>query len=161
MKPNIGLSDEQREGVVSILNALLSDEYLLYTKTRNYHWNVFGPQFNDLHKFLERQYEELEEVVDQVAERARSLGGFAFGTMTEFVQHTRLKEQPGQYPEARRMLSNLLADHESLIRQLRVDSQTCDEKFHDLGTNDFLIGLMERHEKTAWMFRAFLEGEPV
>ena len=59
------------------------------------------------------------------------------------------------------MLSNLLADHESLIRQLRVDSQTCDEKFHDLGTNDFLIGLMERHEKTAWMFRAFLEGEPV
>ena len=161
MKPNIGLSDEQREGVVSILNALLSDEYLLYTKTRNYHWNVFGPQFNDLHKFLERQYEELEEVVDQVAERARSLGGFAFGTMTEFAQHTRLKEQPGQYPEARRMLSNLLADHESLIRQLRVDSQTCDEKFHDLGTNDFLIGLMERHEKTAWMFRAFLEGEPV
>jgi len=161
MKPNIGLSDEQREGVVSILNALLSDEYLLYTKTRNYHWNVFGPQFNDLHKFLERQYEELEEVVDQVAERARSLGGFAFGTMTEFVQHTRLKEQPGQYPEARRMLSNLLADHESLIRQLRVDSQTCDEKFHDLGTNDFLIGLMERHEKTAWMFRAFLEGEPM
>ena len=99
MKPNIGLSDEQREGVVSILNALLSDEYLLYTKTRNYHWNVFGPQFNDLHKFLERQYEELEEVVDQVAERARSLGGFAFGTMTEFVQHTRLKEQPGQYPK--------------------------------------------------------------
>ena len=161
MKPNIGLSDEQREGVVSILNALLSDEYLLYTKTRNYHWNVFGPQFNDLHKFLERQYEELEEVVDQVAERARSLGGFAFGTMTEFAQHTRLKEQPGQYPEARRMLSNLLADHESLIRQLRVDSQTCDEKFHDLGTNDFLIGLMERHEKTAWMFRAFLEGEPM
>ena len=161
MKPNIGLSDEQREGVVSILNALLSDEYLLYTKTRNYHWNVFGPQFNDLHKFLERQYEELEEVVDQVAERARSLGGFAFGTMTEFVQHTRLKEQPGQYPEARRMLSNLLADHESQIRQLRVDSQTCDERFHDLGTNDFLIGLMERHEKTAWMFRAFLEGEPV
>jgi starvation-inducible DNA-binding protein len=161
MKPNIGLSDEQREGVVNILNALLSDEYLLYTKTRNYHWNVFGPQFNDLHKFLERQYEELEEVVDQVAERTRSLGGFAFGTMTEFVQHTRLKEQPGQYPDARHMLSNLLADHESLIRQLRVDSQTCDERFHDLGTNDFLIGLMERHEKTAWMFRAFLEGEPV
>ena len=161
MKPTIGLSDGQREGVVAILNTLLSDEYVLYTKTRNYHWNVFGPQFNDLHKFLERQYEELEEVVDQVAERARSLGGFAFGTMTEFAQHTRLKEQPGQYPEARRMLSNLLADHESLIRQLRVDSQTCDEKFHDLGTNDFLIGLMEHHEKTAWMFRAFLEGEPV
>jgi len=126
-------------------------------KTRNYHWNVFGPQFNDLHKFFEAQYEALEEVVDDVAERARSLGGWAFGTMTEFVQHTRLKEQPGQHPEAKQMLANLLADHESLIRQLRVDLETCNDKFHDLGTSDFLTGLMERHEKMAWMLRAFSE----
>lgn len=52
MHPNIGLLDEQREGAVAILNTLLADEYLLYTKTRNYHWNVVGPQFNDLHKFF-------------------------------------------------------------------------------------------------------------
>jgi starvation-inducible DNA-binding protein len=58
------------------------------------------------------------------------------------------------------MLSNLLNDHESLTRQLRADAETCDEKFHELGTNDFLTGLMERHEKMAWMFRSFLEGEP-
>ena len=50
---NIGLTDEQREGVVQMLTTLLADEYLLYTKTRNYHWNVVGPQFNDLHKFFE------------------------------------------------------------------------------------------------------------
>ena len=161
MKPTIGLSDGQREGVVAILNTLLSDEYVLYTKTRNYHWNVFGPQFNDLHKFFEGHYEELEEVVDEVAERARALGGFALGTMTEFVQRTRLREHPQEYPDARHMLSNLLTDHESLIRQLRADAETCDEKFHDLGTNDFLAGLMERHEKMAWMFRSFLEGEHV
>jgi starvation-inducible DNA-binding protein len=54
MSMNIGLSEEQREGVVAILNALLSDEYLLYTKTRNYHWNVVGPQFHDPHKFFRR-----------------------------------------------------------------------------------------------------------
>ena len=161
MKPAIGLSDEQRQGVVTILNTLLSDEYLLYTKTRNYHWNIFGPQFNDLHKFFEGHYEELEEVADAVAERARALGGFALGTMTEFVQRTRLREHPQEYPDARHMLSNLLTDHESLIRQLRADAETCDEKFHDLGTNDFLAGLMERHEKMAWMFRSFLEGEHV
>ena len=161
MKPTIGLSDEQRQGVVTILNALLSDEYLLYTKTRNYHWNVFGPQFNDLHKFFEVHYEELEEVVDKVAERARALGGLAFGTMTEFVQHARLREHPQERPDARHMLANILGDHESLIRQLRTDAEICDEKFHDLGTNDFLIGLMERHEKMAWMFRSFLEGEHV
>jgi starvation-inducible DNA-binding protein len=157
MKPAVGLSDEQRAGVIAILNTLLCDEQALYMKTRNYHWNVFGPQFNDLHKFFEAQYEALEEVVDDVAERARSLGGWALGTMTEFVQHARLKEQPGQRPEAKQMLGNLLADHESVIRQLRFDLEICNDKFHDLGTSDFLTGLMERHEKMAWMLRAFAE----
>jgi starvation-inducible DNA-binding protein len=161
MKPNIGISDEHRKGVTSILNALLSDEYVLYTKTRNYHWNVIGPQFNDLHKFFESQYNELNEIVDEVAERARSLGGKAMGTLADFLKNTRLKEQAGQYPDARDMISNLLSDHESIIRTLRVDLEICADKYHDMGTNDFLTGLMEKHEKTAWMLRAFLEGESV
>ncbi len=161
MNPNIGLSEEQRVGVVKILNAVLSDEYSLYTKTRNYHWNVTGPQFNDLHKLFEEQYTELNEIVDDVAERARSIDGWAFGTMNEFSQHTRLKEHPGQYPKAREMIANLLGDHEAIIRQLRSDLETCADKYHDMGTNDFLTGLMEKHEKTAWMLRAFLQGESV
>jgi starvation-inducible DNA-binding protein len=161
MKPNIALSEEHREGVVKILNLVLSDEYLLYTKTRNYHWNVVGPQFNDLHKFFEEQYTELTEVVDDTAERARSLGAWAFGSLTEFSQHARLSEHPGQYPNAREMIANLLADHEAIVRQLRVDLETCAEKYHDMGTSDFLTGLMEKHEKMAWMLRAFLEGESV
>jgi starvation-inducible DNA-binding protein len=161
MNPNIGLSDEQRTAVVKILNTLLSDEYVLYTKTRNYHWNVLGPQFNDLHKFFEEQYAELTEAVDDVAERARSLGGWALGTLQEFAQHTRFKEHPGHYPNAREMIGNLLADHETIIRQLRMDLETCAERYHDMGTNDFLTGLMEKHEKMAWMLRAFLQGESV
>lgn len=160
MNANIGLSDEQRTPVVKILNMLLSDEYVLYTKTRNYHWNVLGPQFNDLHKFFEEQYTELNVVVDDVAERARSLGGWALGTLQEFVQHARLKEHPGKYPNARDMIANLLADHETLVRQLRADLETA-EKQHDMGTNDFLTGLMEKHEKMAWMLRAFLQAESV
>jgi starvation-inducible DNA-binding protein len=160
MNPNIGLSEEQRTAVVKILNTLLSDEYVLYTKTRNYHWNVLGPQFNDLHKFFEEQYTELTHVVDDVAERARSLGDWAFGTLQEFAQHARLKEHPGQYPNARQMIANLLADHETIVRQLRIDLETA-EKHHDMGTNDFLTGLMEKHEKMAWMLRAFLDGESV
>jgi starvation-inducible DNA-binding protein len=161
MKLNIGVSEEQRAGVVTILNTLLSDEYLLYTKTRNYHWNVTGLQFNDLHKFFEEQYTELNEVVDDVAERARSLDGWAFGALIEFSQHTRLREHPGQYPKAREMITNLLADHETIIRQLRTDLETCADKYHDMGTNDFLTGLMEKHEKMAWMLRAFLASESV
>jgi starvation-inducible DNA-binding protein len=158
MHPNIGLLEEQREGVVAILNTLLADEYLLYTKTRNYHWNVVGPQFNDLHKFFEAQYNELNEIVDDVAERARALGGHACGTMAEFLKSTRLQEESGVYPEARQMIANLLADHEAVIGHLRIDLETCVERYHDAGTNDFLTGLMEQHEKMAWMLRAFLEA---
>ena len=155
MKPNIGIGDDNRHAVIEILNTLLADEYLLYTKTRNYHWNVVGPQFNELHKFFEAQYEALNEVVDDVAERARSLGGHALGTLAELAKRARLKERPGKYPDAKGMLADLLGDHEALIRQLRADLATTMDKHDDAGTSDFLTGLMEKHEKMAWMLRAF------
>lgn len=161
MKLDIRLSDRQREAVVQILNAVLSDEYVLLTKTKNYHWNVVGPGFSELHKFFEGQYDELNDIVDETAERARSLGGRAVGTLVEILKHTGLKEHPGDNPEARVMIANLLADHEAMIRRLRVDLQSCAEKHHDMGTSDFLTGLMEKHEKMAWMLRAFLEGKSV
>ncbi len=159
MPLNIGLPDERRNAVVKILGALLADEYVLYTKTRNYHWNVVGPQFNDLHKFFEAQYEALDDVVDDVAERARSLGGRAVGTLAEFLQLTRLKEHAREQPGARDMITDLLGDHETVIRVLRRDLETVVEKHQDAGTSDFLTGLMERHEKMAWMLRSFLEGK--
>jgi starvation-inducible DNA-binding protein len=156
---NIGLADEQRQGVAEILSRLLADEYVLYTKTRNYHWNVVGPQFNDLHRFFETQYEALDEVIDEVAERTRTLGHPAVGTLAEFQKLARLREHPGRYPAAREMLEDLLADHEAVIQSLRRDLETAMDRHHDAGTNDFLTGLMERHEKMAWMLRAFLEGK--
>jgi starvation-inducible DNA-binding protein len=134
---------------------LLADEYVLYTKTRNFHWNVTGLQFNDLHKFFEAQYEELDDTVDEVAERARALGARALGTLEEFRQHTRLKETPGTVPAAKDMLSELLADHETIIRALRQDVEKADQS-GDVGTNDFLTGLLEKHEKASWMLRSFL-----
>ena len=152
---NIGLSESNRDSVVKILNAVLADEYVLYTKTRNYHWNVVGPQFNDLHKFFQEQYEALDDMVDEVAERARSVGGKAYGTLAEFSQHARLKEHPGEQPAALTMVANLQADHEAMIRTLRADLETVLEKHNDAGTNDFLTGLMEKHEKMAWMLRSF------
>lgn len=159
MKMNIALSNEQRGGVIEILNTLLSDEYVLYTKTRNYHWNVVGPQFTELHKFFEGQYNELNLIVDDVAERARALGGNALGTVAEFSRQARLQERPGYYPSAREMVADLLNDHETVIRNLRCDAERCADQYRDAGTNDFLIGLMEQHEKQAWMLRSLLPGE--
>ncbi len=154
--PNIGIRDNDRQSIVAILNTLLADEYLLYTKTRNYHWNVTGPQFNDLHKFFEAQYEALDDTVDEVAERARALGGRAAGSLEEFRKLARLSEDVGKVPAARDMLATLLADHEALTRTLRADVDTVTDK-KDTGTADFLTGLLEQHEKAAWMLRSFLE----
>jgi starvation-inducible DNA-binding protein len=154
---NIGIEDGARTAVARLLNALLADEYVLYTKTRSYHWNVVGPQFHDLHAFFQTQYEALDDVVDDVAERARTLGGRALGTLAELKAEARLAEQPGERPPAGRMLATLLADHEAVIRTLRQDLVACQDRHGDAGTSDFLTGLMERHEKMAWMLRAFLE----
>ena len=156
MTVNIGISDDHRQKIVAILNTLLADEFLLYTKTRNFHWNVTGPQFNDLHKFFESLYEQLDEVIDEVAERTRALGGRAFGTLEEFRTSARLGEKPGAVPPARDMLAGLLADHEALIRTLREDVAAVNDRYQDVGTADFLTGLLEKHEKTAWMLRSFL-----
>lgn len=155
---NIGISDKNRKAVAALLNRVLSDEYILYTKTRNYHWNVTGEDFIEYHKFFESQYEELDEIIDEVAERARSLGGISFGSLKEFLGTARLKESQGRPPAARKMIANLLADHESLIQTLRGDLRACDEQYGDMGTSDFFTGLMEQHEKMAWMLRASLQG---
>lgn len=156
-KVDIGLSDKQRNGVVEILNNTLADLHVLYVKTRNYHWNVTGIQFRDFHKLLEDQYDQLSEAIDEVAERVRQLGAPAPGSMQEYLKRARLKEDSGTPPDAMTMIANLRDDHEAAIRQLRADADACDSQFNDSGTNDFLIGLMQQHEKTAWMLRAILE----
>ncbi|HYM20911.1 MAG TPA: DNA starvation/stationary phase protection protein [Candidatus Kapabacteria bacterium] len=152
----IGLSQKERDGVNRLLTVLQADEYLLYTKTRKYHWNVTGTDFMEMHKFFEAQYDQLDTIIDDVAERVRSLGGTAAGTMKEFLDNTRLKEQPGKNPEAEAMIANLLDDHERIIQSLRADLETAQTKYHDAGTCDFLTGLMEQHEKMAWMLRAYV-----
>ena len=120
---------------------------------------MVGPQFNGLHKLFGEQHEALDDFVDDVAERARTLGGHSVATLGEFVEAARLKEHPGQYPSAEDMLENLLADHEAIIRQLRADADAAASTSHDMSTDDFLTGLMEDHEKMAWMLRSFLEGK--
>lgn len=155
MKPNIGIADDARAKLAKLLNTLLADEYVVYTKTRNFHWNVTGPHFTDRHKFFESQYDAVDQIIDDVAERTRSVGGIASGSLAEFLRDARLKEAPGAELSDPEMLRALLHDHESLIRSLREDAGTA-SSLADAGTNDFLVGLMEQHEKMAWMLRAHL-----
>lgn len=155
MKPNIGISDSNLKEVATLLNNLIADEYLLYTKTRNAHWNIQGQNFIELHKFFEGQYEALDEIIDDVAERIRSLGHFSLGSLKDFLSVARLTEQNHDFSNQKKIIQSLLEDHETIIRNLRKDIVSTAGKFKDLGTSDFVTGLMEKHEKMAWMLRAY------
>ena len=155
MQPHIGISEKNLKSVVSLLSAVLADAVVLYTKTRKFHWNVAGESFMELHLLFEAQYKELEEAIDEIAERINKLGGKTIGTMKEFLELTHLKEAPGEYPERKEMIRELLGDHESIIVKLRKDVEECTDKLKDAGTADFLTGLMEEHETNAWKLRRY------
>jgi starvation-inducible DNA-binding protein len=110
----------------------------------------------ELHKLFEAQYRELEESIDEVAERISKLGSKTIGTMHEFGKLATIKEHPGMYSNSKEMLKELLEDHETIIVQLRKFTDDCAEKHHDAGTADFLTGLMTEHETIAWTLRRYL-----
>ncbi len=159
MKTNIGLNDVARLEVGQILNLLLADEFVLYATTRDYHWNVTGPEFRSLHQQFEEQYDQIAGWIDDVAERARAIGVGARGNFADLAKAARSSADPGIDLPAEHMLAELLALHEEMVVQLRSDSEACLERYKDAGTADFLTGLMEKHEKAAWMLRAQLETE--
>ena len=156
MKANIGIADKNKEAIASVLNVLLADEHVLYTKTRNYHWNYEGDNFMEMHKFYEGQYDELEEIIDEVAERIRMLGHYPEGRMKDFLKLTRLQEQDYTTAQAEQV-GNLLADHESIIVNIRKVIDKVNDTWKDAGTTDFITGLMQQHEKMAWMLRSYLK----
>jgi starvation-inducible DNA-binding protein len=154
MKPAIGILPENLETVAHSLNTLLADEFVLYTKTRNAHWNIEGADFYDKHKFFEAQYEILDEVMDEVAERIRMLGHYAPATLQTYLKLTHLSEYPAKANDAKGYIEELLADHESIVTFLRENINRYANELKDLGTSDFITGLLRTHEKMAWMLRA-------
>ena|ERR1039457_1363839 len=156
MKPNIGISEKDLTSTTTMLSATLADEMVLYIKTRKFHWNVSGESFMELHKLFEGQYQELEEAVDAIAERINKLGSPTPGTMKEFLSMATLEESSDKSLTSKKMIEQLLKDHESATIELRKNIAKCTGSFHDVGTADFLTGLLEAHETTAWKLRRFL-----
>jgi starvation-inducible DNA-binding protein len=152
MKPHIGIASDKLKKSIKMLSIALADEMTLYVKTRKFHWNVSGESFMELHKLFEAQYRELEEVIDELAERINKLGAKTIGTMEEFLSLTRIKEAPGKYPNQKEMIQELLANHETLIVELRKDI----EENSDAGTTDYFTKLLQTHESIAWILRRYL-----
>ena len=156
MEAHIGINRDNLSAVARILSGFLADEFVLYTKTRKAHWNIEGHDFHEKHKLFEEQYEQLDETMDQIAERIRMLGHYAPATLKSFLELTRLTEQSREKNDNNGFVKELLADHESIIIRLRENINHLANELLDLGTSDFITGLMETHEKMAWMLRAQL-----
>lgn len=153
----IGIKDADRLAVADLLAKLLADEFVLYTKTRNAHWNVQGPDFYDKHKFFESQYEQLDDIMDEVAERIRMLGHYASATLEKFLQLTHLTEWKKEPNTGLGFIKQLTEDHESVIVYIRAIIPTVNDDHGDTGTADFLTAKMEQHEKMAWFLRSHFE----
>lgn len=157
MKTEIGIADTNRQEVANELAKILADETVLYIKTKNAHWNIEGADFYDKHKFFETQFGQLDEMIDNVAERIRSIGHYAPATLKSYLSLTHLTEATREKNDSQGFIKELLEDHESIIIVLREHIKSFANDFHDLGTSDFITGLMETHEKMAWFLRSHLE----
>ena len=151
-----GIALKDRTKIAAGLSKLLADNFTLYLKTHNFHWNVTGPMFNTLHLMFETQYNELWIALDAIAERIRSLGHPAPATATEFSRLTSIRETTGQ-PSAEEMIRLLVEGNEAVVRTARKVFPAVDAA-NDEPTADLLTQRMQIHEKNAWMLRSLLQG---
>ncbi|MDN2663053.1 MULTISPECIES: Dps family protein [Psychromonas] len=149
---DIGISKENRAEISEGLKRLLADSYTLYLQTHNFHWNVTGPQFRELHLMFEEHYTELAVAVDDIAERIRTLGDAAPGTYKEFARLSSIEEVEG-VPSASDMVSLLTKAHEQVVKTSRKVLKVAQEA-DDESTASLVSDRMRIHEKTAWMLRA-------
>jgi starvation-inducible DNA-binding protein len=155
MKPNLGISEIHLKEASVELNKLLSDEFILQTKTKNYHWNIEGSNFQSMHNFFEMQSAQLDEMIDTLAERIRTIGFYTEARLEDFLKHTSLIEQ--QYTSSQNdQLKFLLGSHETIINNLRRLIPLFEQKHKDYGSSDLATILLCKHEKMSWMIRSFL-----
>ncbi len=149
---NIGINEKDRVVIAEGLKCLLADSYTLYLQTHNFHWNVTGPQFRELHLMFEEHYTELAVAVDDIAERIRTLDVAAPGTYKEFAKLSSIQEVDG-VPPSNEMVKILLSGHETVVKTCRkvlVTAQQADDE----SSASLVSDRMRIHEKTTWMLRA-------
>ncbi|GAA0287965.1 Dps family protein [Psychrosphaera haliotis] len=149
---NIGINAEDRSNIAEGLKKLLADSYTLYLQTHNFHWNVTGPQFRELHLMFEEHYQDLALAVDDIAERIRTLDFAAPGTYKEFARLSSIEEVDG-VPEAGVMVDLLTKGHEQVVQTARKVLKTAQDA-DDESTAALVGDRMRVHEKNSWMLRA-------
>lgn len=152
MELETGMGKEDRAMLCGLLAKLLADTYVLYLKTQNFHWNIIGSEFYSLHILSEKQYEEMAEAVDEIAERIRALGFFVEGTMGAFSKLSSIDEDQKIHPK-HILLEDLIKAHSVVIKEARNLSALA-EKHEDPATVDLMGRRLNFHEKASWMLRS-------
>ena len=141
-----------REGVVEIcdeLRKLVSDVFSMYLKTKNFHWHMSGKHFRDYHLLLDEQSDQIFAMTDDIAERARKMGGNTVHSIGEIAQYQRLKDNNQEFVEPRAMLQELAADNQKLAKFMRATHELC-EKHNDIGTASMLEVWVDQTERRTW-----------
>lgn len=130
---------------IKTLNTIISDELGLLLETWNFHWNVEGANFPSLHKLFEDQYDGVQELIDEMAERVRALGG---------VAETKVSVEISTKTPLAAMLTGLAERHEGLSAKMAKKWIPALDKEGDIGSVDLLTRALQMHDKMAWMLRA-------
>ncbi len=150
----LGFNKEEAAELVESLNALLCNYSVLYQKIRNFHWNVVGGDFFDVHEKLEEEYLTGAENIDDIAERVRILGFFPISTLKEYLEKADIEEVTGEL-SSDEMMKEVVADYETLL-SFMVDVADLAVQHGDLGTETLMRNMIIRTEEKHWMFRAFV-----
>jgi starvation-inducible DNA-binding protein len=145
-------TDLARDGVVEISSALrqlLADVFVLYVKTKNFHWHMTGRHFRDYHLLLDEQSDQIFAMTDDIAERARKLGGTTLHSISDIAEHQRLKDNNAEFVAPKEMLAELSADNQQLTRFLRSCHEICD-RHNDVATASLIENWIDETERRTW-----------
>lgn len=149
----LGLDENSTSATVKELNVLLADYHLYYQKLRNFHWNIIGKNFFDLHEKFEELYDDAKLKVDEIAERILTLRYQPTSNLSEYLKIANVRESGSDLSDYE-MIQVLLEDHKTLLKQLRKVTKTAGEG-NDEGTIDLVGGYIRELEKTSWMLDAW------
>ena len=152
---NIGIDEQGAKDLADGLNIYLANLHVLYTKLHNFHWNVEGKAFFQLHSKLEELYDGTAEEIDEVAERILQLGHRPIATMKEYLEVAQLKEVPSKKYTSEEICNSLLDDYSFMANELRKGIKQA-EKYDDQVTIGLAVEKLTKLEKTIWMLSAFL-----
>jgi starvation-inducible DNA-binding protein len=160
MRPATANPNQNNDAVVTFLNLLLAEEYVLYTKTRTAHWNVEGLNNFELHVFLENQYTILDEIIDEIAIRIRSLGRFALGSLEDFLSISQMVDYNDDLCNSGQVFEILLHNHESIIHTIHHETDPISKQLNDAGSAELISEILGQHQKMVRMLKSFL-SKPV